>query len=196
MYYPNKFKSLKFMKRSQIYQGSNYNVTFDPKTKKATSYNWWVFVAEIEGKIIFNNYRYSVTTSKHQQKVKDLLHELGIKIDIEMPLSRGIQMNVPLSEQILLSEEELSDRFLVEQIKKQERYQRQKAKKFAKKLENYLESSVHFRDYKILPTKRFGQINEVAVHQVVENIEQDVQNALYNFNRDGFSQIYFYVEGI
>lgn len=196
MFYMKRPPSLKYMKRAGIYQGSNYNVTFNPKTNRAVSYKWWTFVAKIEGKLVFNNYRYSVSTAKQQSKVRSLLQELNIKIDIEMPLPKGIESGDSLAEMILKSEEHLCDKFFAEVLKKQEQYQRAKARKFKKKLEQYLDTQVNFRDYDIQPKNRFGQINKIAVHQVVEDIEQDVQNALYNFNRDGFGSIIFYVDGI
>jgi hypothetical protein len=188
---------MKYMKRAGIYQASNYNVTFNPKTFEAYSYKWWRFVALVEGKVIFNNYRYSNSTSKHQSKVRGLLNDLGIKIDIEMPLPKGISDN-SLAFLIQWGEETLCDQFLTEQIKKQERYQRAKSRKLKAKLEDYLENQVHFRDYEIKERVQFGRINTVAVHQCVdaESLEQDVQNALHSFHRDGFSRIVFYIGAV
>lgn len=184
---------MKLMKREQVYRASN--VSFDPKAEKAYSYAWWCFVARIEGKLVFNNYRYSVSTGKHQAKVRRLLNELGIKIDIELPVPKGIQSCGTLAELILEAEEYLCDQFLSEQLKRQEAYQRAKARKAEKKLEDYLENYVCFRDYEIKPKSQFGSYNKVAVHQIVEpqTLEQDVQNALYNFHRDGFGNVVFYV---
>lgn len=199
---------MKFMKRKQIYQASSYNVTFDPKTCSAFSYKWWKFVGIVEGKVIFNNYRYSVSTSKHQSKVRSLLNELNIKIDIEMPLPRGLpgswrksyamgdtvtDSNASLSSLIQDAEEYLCDKFLANQLKIQERNERAKIKRFQKKLEHYLDSVVHFRDYEIKPRSQFGKYNKIAVHQVVDDIENDVSNALHSFHRDGFGNIVFYV---
>jgi len=197
------------MKRKQIYQASNYNVTFDPKTTSAFSYHWWKFVGIVEGKVIFNNYRYSNSTSKHQSKVRTLLNELNIKIDIEMPLPaglpgsyrRGLGMNyapvtpenATLAGLIQASEEYLCDQIGNEVIKQQKRNERAKQRRFEKKLEHYLENVVHFRDYEIKPKSQFGKYNKVAVHQVVEDIEHDVENALHSFHRDGFGNVVFYV---
>ena len=63
---------MKLVKRKNIYMASNYNLTFNPVTLEAHSYKWWKFVAKVEGKVIFNNYWYSVSTSKHQNKVREL----------------------------------------------------------------------------------------------------------------------------
>lgn len=200
---------MKFMKRANIYQASDYNVTFDPNKIEARSYKWFVFVAKVEGKVIFNNYRYSNSTSKHQSKVRSLLKELNIKIDIEMPLPnglpgtyrRGLGMDpaqVPASDDSLSSliqtaEEYLCDEIGREELKRQDRNAKAKQRRFEKKLEHYLENVAHFRDYEIKPRSQFGTYNKVAVHQVVEDIENDVENALHSFHRDGFGNIVFYV---
>ena len=49
------------MKRTPVYKASN--VKFNYETIEAFSYNWWQFVKVIGGKVIFNNYNYSNTTS-------------------------------------------------------------------------------------------------------------------------------------
>lgn len=186
---------MKFMKRAGIYQASNYNVTFNPKTLEAFSYRWWRFVAVVEGKLIFDNYRYSNSTSKHQSKVRSILSNLNIKIDMEMPLPRGIRHDQTLAELIVEAEEQLCEQILQEEIKKQERYARAKHRKQAKKLTDYLENEVCFRDYEIKDASQFGKINTVAVHQLVDSksMEYDVNNAIHGFQRDGFGSIVFYV---
>lgn len=185
---------MKYMKRAKIYKINN--CTFNPETKTATSYEWWDFVKPIEGKLVFNDCYYSNTTSMHQSKVRRLLSELGVKIDITLPCKLGLQNFSNLESLFVASEEYLCDKFLDERIKSQERSVKSRARKFSKKLTDYLENSICFRDYDILPASRFGQYNKIAVHQVVEDIEHDVQNALHNFQRDGFGSIVFYVEGI
>lgn len=209
---------MKHMKRANIYQCSNYNCTFDPNNIVARSYRWWVFVAKIEGKVVFNNYRYSNSTSKHQSKVRFLLNQLGIKIDLELPLPNGLpgsyrrglgmdSSQVPDSDTSLASliqtaEEYLCDRISIDEIKRQERNEKATLKRRMKKLENYLENSVAFRDYDIVEAKHFGNpsspiASKIAVHQVVDmnSMERDVENAIYNFQRDGFGSIVFYVGG-
>jgi hypothetical protein len=79
------------MKRKNIYQASKYNVTFDPTKTEAWSYKWWKFVSVQNGLVVFNTYRYSVSTSKHQSKVRTLLSALGIKIDLAVECSEGLQ---------------------------------------------------------------------------------------------------------
>jgi len=79
---------MKYYKRLKIWKSSN--VTFNPETCEAHSYKWWLFVAKVKNKVVFNNYRYSVSTEKHQSKVEWLLAQLGVKIDFYAEFPRGI----------------------------------------------------------------------------------------------------------
>lgn len=124
---------VKYMKRANIYKNSTGSFTFNPETFEARSYNWWVFVAKVEGKVIFNNYRYSVSTSRHQRLMKNLLNELGIAIDIQVELPRGIETS-SLETLFETAEETLCDKFLSDELKKQERNAKAKAKRDAYKL--------------------------------------------------------------
>lgn len=82
---------MKHFKRTNLYKASN--VTFNPETIEAFSYDWWCFVKKINGKVIFNSYKYSPTTGNHQYKVRSLLKELNIKIDFEIECPSGFQSN-------------------------------------------------------------------------------------------------------
>lgn len=119
---------MKLMKRTQIYKATN--LTFNPNTVEAHSYSWWRFVAVIEGQVVFNNFRYSPTTARHQYKVRSLMNELGIKIDIEMPIPSGIN-TLDLQSLIDQAEEHLCDKFINDQLQKQNQYQDAKARKLA-----------------------------------------------------------------
>jgi hypothetical protein len=187
-----KHVSLYYRSKKNIYTNGTGSLTFNRETFEAFSYRWWKFVAKVEGKIVFNNYRYSVSTSKHQNKIRNLLNELKIKIDIELPLPKGINSS-SLQDLFETAEEHLCDAFLAAELKRQDRNERAKIKRFEKKLEHYLENVVHFRDYEIKPKSQFGRYNKIAVHQVVEDIENDVSNALHSFHRDGFGNVVFYV---
>lgn len=181
---------MKLMKRTGIYKARN--VTFNPKTLEAHSYGWWKFVGLVDGQLVFNNYRYSNTTARHQNKVRSLLNDLNIKIDLELPLPDGIN-GESLESLILIAEEHLCDQISRDELKKQERNERAKAKRFEKKLENYLENVLHFRDYEIKPKSLFGVYNTVAVHQCVDDVEYDANRAVESFLRDGFSSVVFYI---
>lgn len=187
--------ALKFMKRAGIYQRANYNITFDPIKIEAISYKWWRFVAVIDGLVIFNNFRYSVSTSKQQREVRALMQELDIRIDLFLTLPRGIRHDQTLPELIQECEEHLCDVFLAEEMKREERNARAAYRRRVAALEDHLENTVAFRDYEIFPVDQFGKRSDVAVHQVVEraSLEHDVENALHSFHRDGFGRVVFYV---
>lgn len=70
---------MKYFTRLGIYKASN--VQFNPKTLNATSYDWWTFVRQVDGKVLFNTYRYSPTTGRHQAKVRSLMNSLGISFE-------------------------------------------------------------------------------------------------------------------
>lgn len=78
-----------YFKRAGIYKASN--VSFCPETCRAYSYSWWRFVDKIGGKVVFNNYNYSPSTNKHQQKMRRLLDFLGIKVDLNIKSPGGLQ---------------------------------------------------------------------------------------------------------
>lgn len=130
---------MKYYKRLGVYKASN--VTFHPDTISAYSYGWWKFVGVVDGKVVFNNHRYSNSTSKHQLKVKRLLRELGIKIDIEMPLVGGLPGSYlrygqtlsysTLKECIEIAETELCNDYLEMMVTRQDRYQKRKAQLIA-----------------------------------------------------------------
>lgn len=80
---------MKFFTKLGLYKASN--VTFNPKTLEANSYGWWSFVRVINGQVVFNDYRYSSSTQRHQRKVRNLMEALGIKIDIFVESPEGLQ---------------------------------------------------------------------------------------------------------
>lgn len=74
-----------------IYKASN--VFFDPNTMEARSYGWWVFVKRIKGRVVFNVHRYSNTTARHQWKVRMLMKDLGINIDLHVNTPKSLEFN-------------------------------------------------------------------------------------------------------
>lgn len=80
---------MKYYQKANLYKASN--VTFNPSTCEAYSYGWWRFVERISGQLVFNRYRYSNSTCKHQLKVWRLLRTLGLTIDIEIEAPQGLQ---------------------------------------------------------------------------------------------------------
>lgn len=79
---------MKYSKKRARYEESN--VWFDKETMTAKSYDHWVFVARIGGLVVFNEHRYSVSTSRHQRKVKKLLETLGIVIDLHVDSPKSL----------------------------------------------------------------------------------------------------------
>jgi hypothetical protein len=84
-----KARSMRYRVRTNDFVGSN--VDFDPETLRAYSYGWWRFVDRINGLVVFNDYSYSSSTSKHQSKVRGLLRSLGITIDLTIEARKGLQ---------------------------------------------------------------------------------------------------------
>jgi len=74
---------MKYYTRLKEYKASNVSLTVEPKLE-AYSYAWWLFVVRYKGLVIFNNTNYSMPTCGHQSKVRRVLDDLGIKIDIEL----------------------------------------------------------------------------------------------------------------
>lgn len=69
--------SLKYYKRLKIYKNSTNTVSFNPETLEGRSYRW-TFCSKIFGKVVFNEYRWSPTTSGHQSAVHGALRESNI----------------------------------------------------------------------------------------------------------------------
>jgi len=91
MFYGNgNSSSLKYFKKLNVYKNSTGSNYFDPETMVATSYNWWVYLKRIKGKLVFNDYSYSPSTSGHQSALKGVLKDLGIKIDIIVFCRQGL----------------------------------------------------------------------------------------------------------
>jgi hypothetical protein len=114
-----------------VYKNSTGNLIFNKHTMEAHSYKWWKFLSMVEGKLVLNSYRYSMSTSKHQRTVLGLLHELGIKPDYFLQLPKGINGS-SLEELFLEAEETLCNQYLSEQLKRQERYLRAKERRLVR----------------------------------------------------------------
>lgn len=82
--------NMHWQSRNKIFKDCNGNCTFDPVLVQAHSYDHWRFVDVIKGKVVFNDYRYSNTTSGHQWRVRYLLEQLGIKIDLEVQMYESL----------------------------------------------------------------------------------------------------------
>jgi hypothetical protein len=81
-------RKMKKLKSKNIYKASN--VTFDADKVSAHSYVWWEFVKVIQGQVVFNCYKYSPTTQRHQRKVEGLMNDLGINIDLVVNVKQSL----------------------------------------------------------------------------------------------------------
>ena len=82
--------AMKYAPRLGIFKAAN--VTFDPSRCVGKSYDWWIFVTRTStGKVVFNNYTYSPTTTRHQSKMRDLLKSIGVRVDAEIESPDGLQ---------------------------------------------------------------------------------------------------------
>lgn len=115
---------MKYYKRLKIYKASN--VTFDRATMQAYSYNWWRFVARIDGKVVFNNHSYSPSTCKHQYKVRDLLSELGINIDVMVNVRESLRDHDTIEELEERTKTQLEAREKERKARRREAYLRRK----------------------------------------------------------------------
>lgn len=185
---------MKHYKKTNLYKASN--VTFDPTKIEATSYSWWLFVKRIKGKTVFNSYRYSISTSKHQSKVRSLMRQLGIKIDRDVEIKDGLQYISTLTELNKKHNETLKRIAENNEEKRIARLERQSFKRKEKRLSDYLENQVAFRDYEIKPKSQIvWGYSERVVGQIVDSkdIKASVHNALKLFQENGASEIYFYI---
>lgn len=83
-------KALKFYPRLGIFKTPSDHLTFDPLTLEARSYRWYSIARKLKGKLVLNDYAYSVTTRKHTGILQQLFRELGLSyVSIEAP--QGLQ---------------------------------------------------------------------------------------------------------
>jgi len=73
---------MKYYPRLKIYKSGGGKNTYDPVTGEARSYRHWTYAVCIKGKIVFNGYSYSHTTSRHQQACLSLFHKLNKKVSL------------------------------------------------------------------------------------------------------------------
>lgn len=87
----NRAESPGFKYRPKLgYYTDGQNNKFDLESFEAVSYRWWTYVCKIKGKVVFNNYPYSPTTQGHQRRMRELLKQLGIKIDVEVSMRQSL----------------------------------------------------------------------------------------------------------
>lgn len=126
---------MKYYPSKKLFLASNVN--FSAERIAAYSYSWWQFVAVINGLVVFNNYSYSPTTQKHQWKVRKLMNDLQIRIDIEAPFHEGLQAlsNDEQYDFIQDAEERICEAFLKNEEKKIYRAEKALKRRLDKKSE-------------------------------------------------------------
>ena len=98
----------RFVKTQNKLKSSNFE--FDLNSTTATSYDWWIFVTKENGKVIFNNYSYSVSTRKHQSKAWRIL---GYEADLTLQFTAKSlnSLREALNEEIRLTNDEINNIF-------------------------------------------------------------------------------------
>ncbi len=71
-------------KNPHIFSNSTRTNVFNLELLQGSSYNHWIYLKKFKRGVIFNQYTYSNTTSKHQRELRKLLDELHIKIKYEV----------------------------------------------------------------------------------------------------------------
>jgi hypothetical protein len=79
---------MKYYKTQRLFKAAN--VKFSRDELSAWSYGWWKFVSNFGGTLVFNNHAYSVTTRKHQAKVRALMAEYSIAPDLVIETSYSL----------------------------------------------------------------------------------------------------------
>ena len=120
---------MKYNKETKHYEDKN--VKFSAVTMKAYSYEHWQFLGKTdEGKVIFNNFNYSMITGKHQKDVLSILNILQKPIDLviyhtKKSLREGYKS--VLKDEIILSQEAIM--ILKERIKNPKTHKKRNLKR-------------------------------------------------------------------
>lgn len=82
--------ALPYQKTKKRFKGNNAKNTFDLESFEARSYGHWCYVRKIGKRVVFNDYNYSMTTNGHQATMRQLLKQLGIKVDLTVRISSSL----------------------------------------------------------------------------------------------------------
>lgn len=104
----------------------------------------------IKGKVVFNDYRYSVSTARHQRKVRTLLRELGIKIDIEVSFRASLSGYETL--RALNAERKEQDRIhaINTEMKRRQRNDRARARRALRKAEEKMQNDLMTKQLNVM----------------------------------------------
>ena len=101
---------MRFIKCRGRFEASN--VCFYPDSLEGYSYDWWQFTVKYKGKVLFNDYNYSPSTCKHQNKVWSELNSRNIKIHLTLKFTnKGFQIGVEavLKDEHVCTQKEIQD---------------------------------------------------------------------------------------
>lgn len=81
---------MKYYPRLKVWKASNLMFR-EGSNLAAYSYEHWRFLSVTAlGRVVFNQYKYSQTTSRHQKRVLAKLAQLGIKVDIFLNIPQSL----------------------------------------------------------------------------------------------------------
>ena len=80
----------KYYPRLKIYKNSTGTFTYNPETGEAHSYTWWKFAMVYKGVRIFNGYRYSPSTGRHQY---DYISIVDFDRGLYVHIPQGLQVD-------------------------------------------------------------------------------------------------------
>jgi hypothetical protein len=103
----------RYMSRTNMLKSSNF--TMDLTTLEARSYDWWIFVRRVHGKVVINKTSYSNSTSKHQNKA---LSVLEYKYDLKLRFTRKSLSDLPAALDNEVQNAKLEIGALIKAIKK------------------------------------------------------------------------------
>lgn len=87
---PKSLKSVYQPRKSRL-KSCNGKCTLEIPSLEGYSYGHWGVCRYINGLMVFNNYTYSNTTTRHQWEIRSWLGSLGIKIDLAIECPKGLQ---------------------------------------------------------------------------------------------------------
>ena len=101
-------QKLKWYPRLGIFKNSTGSCKYNPNTHEGWSYEPWQVCGMIDGIAVFNNFRYSVTTSCHQGVLRGMFKPAGRRV-ITTEFSDGLQ-GKSLADVVFTLREELEER--------------------------------------------------------------------------------------
>lgn len=81
---------LAFRKTTGKFVNSRGTTGIDLVNETGHSYDWWVMLKRINGKLVLNSFNYSSCTQKHISKARSVLNKLKVSF-IEVPAPQGLQ---------------------------------------------------------------------------------------------------------